>query len=274
MADASHVKNGRLGPFQLDRRYRLKGKDRDDFLGTDLGRLYEAHNVHTGAPALVVLPGQRVGWEPEESWQVRASSHSTPPYVALEVEQAPASGRLTTLLELLDLLTCAVERMERSEEARAHLTREPVRLWARWVGRWRRLPRSSHRRGLAVAAFAVLCLGVAFWLNLPAGLRGPQDELHAAHGVAVEADAPARAPALIQADDPSPSVITYPLPARPFVDQAKAPCKPRRGEVEINSGCWVALEKRPPCYDDQAEYQGKCYMPVAERKPVPRSLQP
>jgi hypothetical protein len=52
---------------------------------------------------------------------------------------------------------------------------------------------------------------------------------------------------------------------------------PRKGEVELNGGCWVALEKRPPCYDDQAEYQGKCYLPVSARSRKPRepqSLQP
>jgi hypothetical protein len=161
------------------------------------------------------MPGPRVNWEPEESWQVRASSHSTPPFVALEVEQAPASGRLTTLAELLDLLTCAVERLERSEEARAHLTRGPLGLRKRWAQRWRRLPR-SRRRGLAVAAFAVLGLGMAFWLNLPGSPRGPQDEQHAAPGVAVEAAAPEDATTLVQTDDPLPAVITYPLPAKPF----------------------------------------------------------
>jgi hypothetical protein len=60
---------------------------------------------------------------------------------------------------MLDLLTCAVERMEPSEESRAHLTGGPVPLRKRWAGRWRRLPR-SRRRGLAAAAFAVLCLGL------------------------------------------------------------------------------------------------------------------
>ena len=46
------------------------------------------------------------------------------------------------------------------------------------------------------------------------------------------------------------------------------------GEVEINKGCWVALEKKPPCYSNQAEYQGKCYMPVRKQDPVPQSVEP
>ncbi|HYO55216.1 MAG TPA: hypothetical protein VEU50_20720, partial [Archangium sp.] len=51
--------------------------------------------------------------------------------------------------------------------------------------------------------------------------------------------------------------------AKPFIDQAKAPCIPNEGEVEINGGCWVELAKRPPCYEKHAEYKGKCYMPVS-----------
>lgn len=273
MADASHGKAGRVGPFQLGKRYRHGGKDRNDVLGTELGRIYEANNVHTGAPAVVVMLGQSVGWEPEDSWQLHASVHSTPPFIALEVKKAPASGRMTTLADLLDLLTCAVERLERSEEARAHLTRAPLGRLKRWEQRWRRLPR-ARRRGFAVAALAVLGLGMAIWLNLPGRPRSPHDEQHAATAVAEEAGALTHAPSLARTDDPPPPVITYPLPAKPFGDQAKAPCKPRKGEVEINGGCWVELAKRPPCYDDQAEHQGKCYLPVAERrKPEPNSVQ-
>ncbi|WP_395819369.1 hypothetical protein [Archangium minus] len=82
-------------------------------------------------------------------------------------------------------------------------------------------------------------------------------------------------PPLVQTGDSSAADITYPLPAKPFGNQAKAPCKPKKGEVEINGGCWVELAKRPPCYDDQAEYQGKCYLPVAERRPPePTVIQP
>ncbi len=49
-------------------------------------------------------------------------------------------------------------------------------------------------------------------------------------------------------------------------------------EVEIHGGCWVELAKRPPCYENQAEYGGKCYLPVSARsrdkKREPQSLQP
>ena len=32
---------------------------------------------------------------------------------------------------------------------------------------------------------------------------------------------------------------------------------------------WVALANAPPCYEEQAEYQGKCYAPVSRRKSAP-----
>jgi hypothetical protein len=84
-----------------------------------------------------------------------------------------------------------------------------------------------------------------------------------------------RAPGLIDIARSGATPIAYPLPSEPFDDQAKAPCYPKQGEVEINGGCWVELAKRPPCFDIQAEYKGKCYMPVSarSRRREPQSLQ-
>jgi hypothetical protein len=79
---------------------------------------------------------------------------------------------------------------------------------------------------------------------------------------------------LVDTVDVGPAVIAYPLPEKPFSDQAKAPCHPNLDEVEINGGCWVTLERRPPCRDNQAEYQGKCYLPVSARSRKPQSVQP
>ncbi|QRK08812.1 hypothetical protein JQX13_01105 [Archangium violaceum] len=83
------------------------------------------------------------------------------------------------------------------------------------------------------------------------------------------------APVLINKAAVGQRPIAYPLPQKPFTDQAKAPCIPNEGEVEINGGCRVALEKRPPCYDKQAEYRGKCYLPASassRNTREPRSL--
>jgi hypothetical protein len=267
VAEKKTWKGGRLGPFHLGKRYKN--------VGGELGRLYAANNVDTGNAALVVMPGARTDSEPRESWTVRVTSQTEPPYVALEVEQAPASGRLPELANTLDFLTSSVERLEKNEEARAHLTGGSVSAWNRWVGRMKRLLRS--RRGLVVAGLTALALGALLLPRLSG--EPPDGEVRASAGVGALAEAEIQAPTLVDLDDSGVPAITYPLPTRPFSDQAKAPCFPKSGEVEINGGCWVALEKRPPCHENQAEHQGKCYMPVSaksheKKRREPHSVQP
>ncbi|WPB76667.1 hypothetical protein KYC5002_47725 [Archangium violaceum] len=266
MADESPFKGGRLGPFHLGRRYKHKE------FGAGLGRVYEAHNVDTGASALVLTPDRNADWEPMEDWRISASSHESPPYVALEVGHAPASGRLPALAELLDLLASAVERLERNAEARAHLTREPIGLARRWLGRSRRWLRSW--RGRTLAGLATVALGVGLWLGITGLDSSPEPGALTTHGVGAEAAARLDAPIMIDKHDRGEMAIAYPMPGGPFRNQAKAPCFPDEGEVEINGGCWVALEKRPPCLKNQAEHQGKCYLPVAASARKPQSILP
>jgi hypothetical protein len=111
-------KSGRLGPYRLGRRLRK-------WTLKELGRLYEARNVYTGAPALVLVPAAWPPWNPQEDWKVRATLQASPPYVALEVEQAPPKGDLVWLSGMLHVLSRAVEKMEWSEETRSYLTRKP-----------------------------------------------------------------------------------------------------------------------------------------------------
>ncbi len=271
---------GWLGPFKLLKRYTSQppGPGRDD-----PGRLYQASHLLTRSPALVLIPSEHSPLEPLEEWRVRLRSQSTPPFLSLEVELAPSSGRLSHLRGMLSLLATCVERVDHSEEALAHLTHRPSRLahavrafWYahqmlyRWV-------RASPWRTLAacICAFLSISLGaltgqVQLHLEREARLRAaPQEAMLSA--------AQRRAPTLVDIADEPPAPLAYPLPATPFSDQAKAPCNPKKGQVEINGGCWVALEKQPPCYEDQAEYQGKCYLPVSARsqKPrEPRAVQP
>jgi hypothetical protein len=266
MADESHFKGGRLGPFHLGKRYKHKEP------GAGLGRLYEAHNVHTGGAALVLMPDRHADWEPREDWRISASSHVSPPYVALEVGHAPSSGRLPALSELLDLLASAVERLEQNAEARVHLTREPIGRMRRWLGRSRRWLRSW--RGRTLAGLVAVALGVGLWLGITGLNASPEPEPRTAHGVAAEAAARLDAPIMINKSDRGEVAIAYPMPGGPFRNQAKAPCFPDEGEVEINGGCWVEIAKRPPCLKNQAEHQGKCYLPVAASARKAQSLLP
>ena len=191
--------------------------------------------------------------------------------MAVEVEQAPASGELAGLAGLFEVLTRMMERMEWSDEARRHLTREPERRLKRWAAGARRVLGWGAEYGieLSVAVLILLLVGA----HLLAYIESQRGEQYEAAGVAVQAEEEGRAPTLVDTDEVDPAVIAYPLPAKPFSDQAKAPCLPRKGELEINGGCWLELAKRPPCYEDHAEYQGKCYVPVAARSRKPREPQ-
>jgi len=261
MADAKRGKDGRLGPYRLGRRHGSTGPEMDD-----LGRLHEAHNEQTGAPGLVLLPGPSASGVPEEHWTLRVKVRASPPYVAVDVEEAPATGELAELAGVFEVLTRMMERVEWSEETRRHLTRQPEGRLKRWA---------AGAVGMSVAVLVLLLL-VAHGRAYTESER----ERHATTGAAVQPVEERRgSPSLVNTGDVDPKGIAYPLPAKPFSDQAKAPCKSNLEEVELNGGCWLALEKRPPCGENYAEYQGKCYVPVSassrSRRPrEPQAIQP
>jgi hypothetical protein len=268
---------GWLGRFKLVRRYTPRKPESG---GDELGRLYAAYDFIRSNPALVLIPSERVPVEPEEEWRVRMRSQAEPPYVTLEVEKAPSSGRLSQLRGMLELLSSAVERLANNEEARAHLTRPsmgPLEFLWHLLGRIWRWVRARRWRTVTAVVLMLLSLRLAVYLVerdtyvLEQGTVTPPE----AQWGAVWEPPGSRAPTLIHKAPPRLGTIAYPLPEKPFIDQAKAPCKPKEGEVEINGGCWVALEKRPPCYDNQAEYKGKCYLPVSARSRwrEPQSIQ-
>jgi hypothetical protein len=224
---------------------------------------------------LVLVPGPGEGGAPEEDCQVRVTAQARPPYVALEVEQAPATGGLAGLAGLFEVLTRMMERMEWSDEARRHLTHPPEGRLKRWGSGARRVLGTGVGFGVVLVIVALVLLMVA--AHRQAYVESQRGERHEAGGVAVQVAEDNRAPTLVDTGDVEPMGIAYPLPTKPFSDQAKAPCKLNRSEVELNGGCWLALEKRPPCGEDFAEYQGKCYVPVSARSRKPRepqSIQP
>lgn len=269
MTDAKRGQDGRLGPYRLGRQQRSEDPGMED-----LGRLYEAHDVHTEAPALVLLPGPDVGGELEEDCRVRITVRARPPCVGVELEHAPASGRLAVLGAISEVLTRMVERMEWSDEARGHLMRRPERRQERWAARARRMwgVGVEHRVELIILAL-VLYLCVAHWR----AYESERDARRAAVAMAVRTGDANRAPTTVDTGDVGTAAISYPLPEKPFSDQAKVPCKPNLHEVEINGGCWLELALRPPCGENYAEYRGKCYVPVSSssRKPrPPQAIQP
>jgi hypothetical protein len=263
MADTKRGKVRRLGPFRLGRAH-----GNDDVLEfTRLGPLYEARNERTGAAAVVLVPGPHMDWKPTEDWTVRATCKAASSYVALEVEQGPVRSGLNDLSSLLDLLTLVSLRMKYMEPVRRHLT-SGARPQKRKVETQRRVwPVVAY--GLAVGiATLVLFLGVESWRANTGAPNGTRPVLA---GVAEQAVVESQAASLVARLDEGASGIAYPLPDKPFSNQAKAPCE--EGEVQLSGGCWVELAKRPPCLKKQAEYQGKCYLPVSAGARMPREPQ-
>lgn len=174
--------------------------------------------------------------------------------VALDVKHCPPAASLTELANLLALTSSMVERVEEHPRVQAHLARGPLRLPAPWTSR-------AQRVGglLALTGMAVFVLGVGVGLLTSSASRIPN---RINPFMTSKAFNSTNAP-----------YISYPLPAKPFADQATAPC--HRYEVELNKGCWLMLDQRPPCEKDIfLEHQGKCYVPAAKRVRIPQAFEP
>ncbi|EPX56552.1 hypothetical protein D187_007894 [Cystobacter fuscus DSM 2262] len=253
MANETSGKGGGRGPFERGGAY--------DEVGPELGRLHEAWDVETGKAVLQLLPTERVDWRPEGPWRVSLLCEPEPVAVTVRVEEAPASMPVSELADLLVLTSAAVTRVEDSERLRAHLA----------SGQLPPRPAGGQRAGHAAASRTGLLLGLSVWLlsSLP-GSPAPH-----AREAATETFSRQEAPTFVDLSESELVVPSYPLPKEPFLNQMTAPCPRRKVVVEINGGCWVTLEQKPPCDDtDAAEYQGKCYMPVGKRKKLPQSVGP
>jgi len=257
MGDTPSWSGGRLGPYLVGRR--------SWDLGAGLGRLHEAHNLETGAFAVVLAPGRVKTWRSDTAWTVRATSGVSPPFFAVEVELAPGAEApaFHELPLTLDLLLGALGHVRNRDRAavHAHLTRTPQGVW----------PRRLLARGPWLLAGA----GVAVAAGLALGLWPRPPESTETQPAPVVAEAALDEPVVFSdlQQDAAPPVIGYPMPEAPFKEQRKPPCL-QGTEVEIRGGCWVQLKKDAPCPRSTAEYEGKCYMPVRKKDPPPTSLQP
>ncbi|EPX61766.1 hypothetical protein D187_010385 [Cystobacter fuscus DSM 2262] len=249
MADEERGKDSGEGPFLLGKSY--------EEVGPELGRLYEARHGWTGRAALTLLPGAGVDWRPEGAWELRVYCRPGTSSMSLTVVRSPDSAQVSELTNVFVQMTAALTRVEDNPKVQAHIARGAVRPWGRWAA-------------CVAAGAAVLALGV--WIQEVGASM--QSEL-TSWDEAGKRPSQLNAPILANTGEPSTTSIAYPLPYEPFRNQAKAPCRPDLGEVEINGGCWVTLERRPPCTAVQAEYQGKCYMPVSkDRGRPPQSAKP
>jgi|SRR6218665_540981 len=255
VADEKRGKGDETGPFELGRRY--------DEVGPDLGRLHDAWHVKTGRPALRLYPSDLVEWRPSGRWEALfvcepSPEDSSPAPITLLVNGAPVTVPTPELADVLVMVSAAFTRVEDNPQLRAHL--------ASGMNEWQpRPPNPRQARGHVVAGLA-LALG---------GCLLTRPHSPSVHGDSSEDPAPQEAQSLVYlGSSDAPAVLGYPLPEKPFRNQAVPPCPRRKVIVEINGGCWVEIAQKPPCEEDQAEYQGKCYLPGAKQPPVPRSVEP
>jgi hypothetical protein len=258
MADEKSGKGGGPRPFELGRCYEVDAR---------LGRLHEARNVATGTPALTLIPGDDVEWQPGGPCRMSLVYEPERDSVTVDVEQAPASVRTSDLTNLLVLMSAAFKRVEDDDEVGAHLASGPVRGVGPEGACVRRVWPSMSWLTAAGVAVLVAGLGVWFFSTHASKVPAPDD-----FGIVV-GNHPQREMDFVDRSK-SPAAVAYPLPSKPVPKQAVAPCETDNGEVEINKGCWVTLEKKPPCGPRQAEYQGKCYLPVRKEDPLPQSVKP
>jgi hypothetical protein len=254
MDDTPEWKGGRIGPYHVGKRYRG--------IPSDEGRIYSAHNVETGASALVVMPAKGEDWSTRHPWTIQATSVTSPPALVLEVEKAPQAkdSRLHELTLMLIRLSGAVALIEDRGDARAHFTRLPLPS---------RLRQRMMRWGLAGTAMTLAAgLALILWL------RPPEDaEQRQSSGGVVRAAVDEPIAFTDTQDTPLPGIIGYAMPEGPFKEQKRPPCIPVT-ETEIRGGCWTQHKLDAPCPRSTAEYQGKCYMPVKKPDPQPSSIQP
>ncbi|QRK08060.1 hypothetical protein JQX13_50290 [Archangium violaceum] len=273
MENNSHQQRGnQLGQYRLGSRYRNTG---------ELGRVYRAHHVETGRPALVVQRTERQADDaPLADWQVRVVSSVSPSYLALEVERAPEGGDpLDVAGELVFMLEDAAQVADTTinrPETMGHLLGA-----ARPTPRTSQAPRAeraSLRRpafaaaAAALAAAALLHLSGSSWPG-PAGLDAG-DELALADdaGWGGSADEVANDLVLTAMPDEAPFLLAKALPKKPFSNQKRPPCD-KQLEVEMNGGCWVRLKVDGTCPPDKAyEHQGECFLPAAKPTASPAAV--
>jgi hypothetical protein len=174
--------------------------------------------------------------------------------------------RTSELTNLFVLMTGALQRVEDDVQVDEHLAGGPV-----GAG----VPGASPVHGawrfkLAAAGGAVLAVGLGVCLYS----RLDDAHTHVGNRAWAIEDSLRRDAIFADLSNPDVEAIAYPLPDKPLAKQAVPPCETNKGAVEINKGCWLELAKKPPCFSNQAEFQGKCYVPVHKQDPVPQSIGP
>lgn len=268
MREPKDWQRNRLGPYTLLRR--LRGVSTAE----DVGRVYAARHRPSGRPALVVTPASPGHEVPAADYLLRMRSSASPanagPYVALEVEGAPAGEQPLAEVERgVGTIWLALRGVEQHPEVIAHLAGG-----AQVVRSGRRAVRVQAWVALAAAVLlAVLCLPRLWSAGAVQQAAAPVQEarISAAEEALVEPEA---LPVGSMEGRPT---LALDMPKGPFPGQYRVDkqgkCKGRR-EVPINGGCWIALKGEAPCGDDAYEHKGTCYWPSMPAAKEPSSTLP
>ncbi|WP_434382347.1 hypothetical protein [Melittangium boletus] len=64
-------------------------------------------------------------------------------------------------------------------------------------------------------------------------------------------------------------VVAKKMPRKRMKGQAAPPCE--EPNLALSDACWARLEQLPPC-GDFYEQEGRCYVPIVEKKRLPTSV--
>ncbi|OJH34887.1 hypothetical protein [Cystobacter ferrugineus] len=251
MSDNSDWKGRQIGPYIVGERYLD--------IPEDEGRLYEAHHTETGEPALVLMPGSGDGWGTRAPWSARTTHFTDPPALVVHAEQSVQAE--TPSLHELTLgfirVSGGLASLDARDDAQIRFGRETSLPGARF---WKKGRRAAGVGAALVAGFLLL------WPRAP-------DQMKTCPEVNEWIQSTLKEPIVFSDRDDDLPIIGYPMPEKPFKEQATPPCIPVT-ETEIRGGCWNQHKLDAPCPRGLAEYQGHCYIPVRKKAPEPRSVDP
>ncbi|NVJ05217.1 hypothetical protein HUW63_08200 [Myxococcus sp. AM001] len=253
------------------------------YRGSLLGRMYQVRHATSGEPSLdLELTERQQQFHPDVGLELHISAHPSsalaPPRFSLRVHapdgasDADVARNLEGTLALTKAMVQTACTRSNLADTMAHLRspprrRGPVLRSRRWLRRVRRAVRRTWRSAgsattVALALVAAALVGV--YLVPPPPPEPLPSTVHTAAGPT--------GGFVLAAMTNDALLFALDLPPRPFEGQKTRKCDPDQGEVFINGGCWVALEKKAPCGDKLYEHKGKCFRPAAKPTETPRSI--
>jgi len=258
--EASGENPEQVGPYQLQEQVPRAARGQEE--------LYRATHETSGATALVLKLPAEEGAAPPKDWRVSLiSSSASSGYVAMQVEQTPWSRAPDR--QSVESLVFTFEGVHEAVRRMARAVPETYEHRPRW------------RLGLGVASAAAVCALLFALVQLAPVSRPPSDpeSVASAPPASISHEVPTAGGnpdlpthgGLVDTADAGASVLTRPLPSKPFKGQKRPPCA-RYAEVELVGACWLPHKLKAPCPDVLYEHQGECYSPAFSAKPPPQSL--